>query len=188
MFSWPTLAHSMLKPINPNEIQVDNEGGIINSGQSTSNEDIFNTVNTLVEQGTPAALDWGTKGITVIFIAAVLLMIMAIIFKNGQWQKFAQSSMLWSFIAMMVIRAIPLTILSIQGGMDVDDAFNTMIAGLTQLSLFLGVTGIMLSFLFRFIHKLIKHPEYHRWSKNVFSMSLLMMLFALVGPLLFSVL
>ncbi|SPU40735.1 double stranded beta helix domain-containing protein [Lysinibacillus capsici] len=115
-------------------------------------------------------------------------MIMSIIFKNGQWQKWGQSTMLWSFLAMLALRAIPLTILSVRSGMDVNEAFTALISSLTQIAIFLGVIGVLLSLLFKFAYKLIEHPEYHRWSKNVLNVSIIMMFFAMIGPFVFGIL
>ena len=50
--------------------------------------------------------------------------------------------------------------------MDVDEAFSTALIAISQITLFIALTALMLSLLFRFAYKLIKHPEYHRWSKT----------------------
>lgn len=136
---------------------------------------------------TLSVMDWGTKGIGILFIIGVLLMILALIFKNGQWQKYAQTTMLFSFISMLMVRGTAIVILSFRNGMDIDDALSGGLIALVQISIFLGVTGILISFLLKLAYKLIEHPEYHRWSKNVLNVSILMILFSLVGPYLFSI-
>lgn len=159
---------------------------IVNEGNNM--DGVIDQLVELGGVGTVSFMDWGIKAITILFILGVILMIMSIIFKNGQWQKWGQSTMLWSFLSMLLVRAIPISILSFRNGVDVDEAFSALILSLTQIAIFLGVIGILLSFLFKFANKLIEHPEYHRWSKNVFNVSLIMMAFAFIAPFVFGIL
>ncbi|MCM3389980.1 hypothetical protein M3649_17820 [Ureibacillus chungkukjangi] len=180
------LLSTMFLPSNDQDVDVNEKGEILtNSG--TSREEVSNSLIELGSTGALKAMDWGVNAITIVFIVGVIMMIMAIIFKVGQWQKFAQTTMLWSFISMLLLRAIPITILSFRSDADVDQAFSAALAALCQVAIFVGVTGILLSFLFRFGYKLIEHPEYHRWSKNILNVSVIMIFFALVGPFLFGI-
>ncbi|MFJ7890387.1 hypothetical protein ACIQYL_20205 [Lysinibacillus xylanilyticus] len=176
--------------LNPGKFLKDptNKDGQIIVDENNQLDGLLDKISSNSGINTLSIMDWGIKAITVMFILGVLLMIMAIIFKNGQWQKWGQSTMLWSFIAMLGIRAIPLTILSVKSGMDVNEAFTALISSLSQMAIFLGVIGLLLSLLFKFAFRLIEHPEYHRWSKNVLNVSLLMMLFATIGPFVFGIL
>jgi len=179
-----TLLH-IPAPVDPESVHVD-ENGIITENSS----DAQSMLDTLLDIGTIGVVkvvDWGTSIITMIFVVAVILMIISSIFKVGQWQKFAQNTMLWSFIAMLFLRAIPITILSLQSEQDIDQAISSGLIALSQITIFIGITGVLLSLLFKFGYKLIEHPEYHRWSKNVLSVSTLMIFFALVGPQLFRI-
>lgn len=184
----PTLASiNVLDPLNQEKKElIDQENGqLINSNPDVISN-LVDNIASFSNGGPGMLMDWGAKAITVLFILGIILMIMSIIFKNGQWQKTAQALMLWSFISLLMVRAIPITILSFKSGVDVDDAFTALLASLSQIAIFLGVVGIMLSFLFRFAHKLIDHPEYHRWSKNVLNVSIIMMFFAAVAPFIFN--
>ncbi|MDD1505322.1 hypothetical protein PVA17_21615 [Lysinibacillus sp. CNPSo 3705] len=138
-------------------------------------------------KATEKIFTWGINAITIMFLCAVIMMIMAIIFKNGQWQKFAQTLMLWTFLGMLSLRAVPMIILSFRSEGDVDDAFSTVLLAISQMTIFIGLIALMLSLLFRLAHKLIAHPEYHRWSKNTLNVSLMMILFALIGPFIFGI-
>lgn len=176
----------ILDPTKQNNEIISKDGQII-----PNDSNIDGVIDHLLEisgVSTVSFMDWGIKAITILFILGVILMIMAIIFKNGQWQKWGQSTMLWSFLSMLIVRAIPITILSFRNGVDVNEAFSALILSLTQMAIFLGVIGVLLSYLFKFAYKLIEHPEYHRWSKNVFNVSLIMMMFALIAPFVFGIL
>lgn len=180
------LQNALLNPLKQDDVQVD-ENGIVVSGGGTSLDEVSNTLSILSGQGSLKIVHWGTMVITAIFIIAVLLMILSIIFKVGQWQKTAQTTMLWSFAGMLLMRAIPIVILSFQSDTDIDQAFSTLIPALSQLTVFIGIAGIVLSLLFRFAYKLIEHPEYHRWSKNAMNVSVMMILFAIVSPFIFGI-
>ncbi|MEV6689047.1 hypothetical protein AB0N28_27505, partial [Streptomyces sp. NPDC051130] len=176
--------------LDPNKIVKEpiTENGQLKVNDGNDIDGIIDKLTAFSGSGTLNVMDWGVKAITVLFILGVLLMIMSIIFKNGQWQKWGQSTMLWSFLAMLALRAIPLIILSVRSGMDVNEAFTALISSLTQIAIFLGVIGVLLSLLFKFAYKLIEHPEYHRWSKNVLNVSIIMMFFAMIGPFVFGIL
>ncbi|MGE7843637.1 hypothetical protein ACQKNX_23010 [Lysinibacillus sp. NPDC093712] len=147
---------------------------------------LYSNLTELGAKGTEKVFSWGISAITILFLCAVIMMIMAILFRNGQWQKFAQTTMLWSFLSMIAIRAIPIVVLSFRSELDVDDAFSTALIAISQITIFIGLTALMLSLLFRFAYKLIEHPEYHRWSKNTLNISIMMIFFALIGPYIFA--
>lgn len=161
-----------------NHLIIPNENGL---------DSFVNTANELGAKGIEKVFTWGINAITIIFLCAVIMMILAILFRNGQWQKFAQTTMLWTFLSMLLLRAIPIVILSFRSEMDVDEAFSTALIAISQITLFIALTALMLSLLFRFAYKLIKHPEYHRWSKNTLNVSVMMAIFAIVGPYIFAI-
>lgn len=130
-------------------------------------------------------VDWGSIVIAILFVIGIVMMLASIMFKNGQWQKWGQGTMLMSFLALLAIRAFPVVILSFRTGNDINDALTDGLAVFSQIALFLCVVGILLSILFRFAYVLIKHPEYHRWSKNVFNVSTMMIFVALIAPYIF---
>lgn len=182
---------NLLLNASPFLIDPSKNGGIDNNGNivvgDTKLDGTISVIEKIAGNGTLSIFDWGVKVIAIIFVLAVLLMIMAFIFKNGQWQKWGQSTMMISFVAMLLIRAIPIIILSFRSEMDVTESLNGALGALSQVAIFLGVVGIMLSLLFKFAYKLIEHPEYHRWSKNVLNVSVLMMILALGGPVIFGI-
>ncbi|MBQ0140376.1 MAG: hypothetical protein KBT36_13905 [Kurthia sp.] len=130
-------------------------------------------------------VDWGSIVIAILFVIGVVMMLVSIMFRNGQWQKWGQGTMLMAFLALLAIRAFPIVILSFKSGTDINDALTDGLAVFSQIALFLCVVGILLSILFRFAYALIKHPEYHRWSKNVLNVSIMMIFVALIAPYIF---
>lgn len=172
-------------PINPSTGNLDENHMIVQDGNAF--DEVVNDLFDLGGKATEKIFTWGINVITIVFLCAVIMMIMSILFKNGQWQKFAQTTMLWTFLSMVMLRAVPTIILSFRSEGDVDDAFSTALLAISQITIFIGLIALMLSLLFRLAHKLIEHPEYHRWSKNTLNVSLMMILFALIGPYIFGI-
>ena len=170
-------------PLKPSSGNFDENHMIVADENSFS--EVVTSLQDLGAKSTEKIFTWGINCITIIFLCAVIMMIMAILFKNGQWQKFAQTTMLWTFLGMLAIRAVPIVILSFRSENDVDVAFSTALIAISQFTIFIGLTALMLSLLFRLAYKLIEHPEYHRWSKNTLNVSIMMIFFALIGPYLF---
>lgn len=133
------------------------------------------------------AYSWGITIITGLFVVGTLVMIMSVLFKNGQWQKYAQGTMFFSFLVMLLLRGLPILVLSIHNANDIDVLLRDGLISLSYAAVFLGLISISVSLLFRFGYNLIEHPEFHRWSKNLISVSVLMVLLAIVIPLLFPI-
>lgn len=151
----------------------------------------YNWMDEIIQIGATGALkffDWGILGITILFLVGIITMIMAMIFKNGQWQKYSQLTMFWSFVTMLILRGVPLIIFSTRSGSDIDESFDVLITAISQLAIFVGFLGITVSLLFKFGNHLIEHPEFYRWSKNVRNVSIVMMIFALTAPTIFALL
>ncbi len=131
---------------------------------------------------------WSVVILTILFVAGTLVMILSALFKNGQWQKYGQITMLMSFLTMLVLRGLPIIILSIQSAADVDLLLRETLSLLGFGAVFLCLISIAVSFLFNFGYQLIAHPEFHRWAKNLRGVAALMLIFAVVIPWLFPLL
>ncbi|MDQ0271242.1 vacuolar-type H+-ATPase subunit I/STV1 [Cytobacillus purgationiresistens] len=154
----------------------------------TSSKTLFGGVMESLGSLVSPLYSWGITIITIIFLAGVVAMIMSILFRNGQWQKYGQSTIYISFIVLLILRGLPILILSMQSSQDVDALLNSAITMLSYSALYLGLISIAVSLLFRLGYKLIEHPDFHRWSKNLVSVSLLMMAFAVLVPYVFPLL
>lgn len=153
-----------------------------------SNGGLFDSINGTGMESAIKALHWAVEFITIIFVIGVIVMIFSIIFKHSQWQKYAQSTLLWSFLALIIFKALPFIIFSVQKFSDVDNLFETTLTVVQQAALYIGIVGISLSLLFKFAHKLIKHPEFFKWQKTSRNMSIIMIFFSIIGPFVFSLL
>lgn len=150
-----------------------------------SSNELFGGITKGIDQIFAPIYSWGVSIITALFIIGTVVMIASIIFKNGQWQQYGQRTMLFSFVGMLLMRGMPILILSIQNSNDFDSLLNKVIDVLSYSTIYIGFVGIAVSFLFRFGHKLIEHPDFHRWSRHLLSVSIIMIMFAIIVPYVF---
>lgn len=147
--------------------------------------DFLSGIVTGFGNGLVPAYSWGITVITSTFVLGALMMILSALFKNGQWQKIGQNSMFWSFISLLLMRGLPILILSIQNSQDIDSLLSDFIITLSYSAIFLGVLSIAASLLFKFGYKLIEHPEFHRRSRTLVMVSIIMVCLSLVIPVIF---
>ncbi|MEK5071751.1 hypothetical protein [Sporosarcina sp. FSL K6-1508] len=161
-FNIPTNDQAEIKPVNSDRLL----GGIIGDMSGIM----------------APVYKWGVNFITIVFVVGTIVMILSALFKNGQWQKFGQISMLISFITMLLLRGLPIIILSVRNSSDIDILIQETLSLLGFSAVFLCLISIGVSFLFGFGYRLIEHPEFHRWAKSLRAVSILMVLFAIVIP------
>lgn len=125
---------------------------------------------------------WAIDIFTITFLVGTIVMILSIMFKNGQWQKYAQSTMLITFIVMLLMRGVPIIMLSITSPDDIDMMLLSGVNVLGVVAIFIAAISLPISMLFKFGYHLIEHPKYHRWSRNLLSVAALMTALALIIP------
>lgn len=153
--------------------------------EAVSGDSLFGGILNDLEELLGPVYGYGVTIITAFFIIGSVVMVMSILFKNGQWQKYGQTTMLFSFLGMMTLRGLPVVVLSIHSMADLGLLLHYFLKVLSYSTVFIAFVGIAASFLFRFGHRLIDHPDFYRWSKNLFTVSLIMMSFAIAIPLIF---
>ncbi|WP_211656180.1 hypothetical protein [Planococcus alpniumensis] len=134
--------------------------------------------------GTPL-YGWAIDIFTLLFVVGTLVMILSIAFKNGQWQKYAQGTMLTSFVILLLMRGLPIIMLSMNTREDIDILFAAGVAFLSATTILMAVMSIGISADFKFNYHLIEHPKYNRWSKNLFYVAMLMTFLAVLVPWFF---
>lgn len=125
---------------------------------------------------------WAIDFITITFLLGTIVMILSIMFKNGQWQKYAQGTMLITFVVMLLMRGVPIIVLSITSPDDIDMMLLSGVNVLGAVAIFIAAISLPISLLFKFGYHLIEHPKYHRWSRNLLSVAALMTALALIIP------
>lgn len=128
---------------------------------------------------------WAIDIFTVMFVIGTIVMIMSIAFKNGQWQKYAQGTMLITFVIMLLMRGLPIILLSINSTEDVDILFTAGVSLLSAVAIMIAAMSMGISADFKFNYHMIEHPKYHRWSRNLFGVAVLMTFLAILVPWIF---
>lgn len=156
------------------------------NGKSTESSDSFldNIYSDVSGLGTPL-YGWAIDLFTILFVVGTLVMILSIAFKNGQWQKYAQGTMLTSFVILLLMRGLPIIMLSMNTKEDIDILFAAGVAFLSATTIMMAVMSVGISADFKFNYHLIEHPKYNRWSKNLFYVAILMTFLAVLVPWFF---
>lgn len=127
----------------------------------------------------------GVNFFSISFVLGVIVMIMALITKNGQWMKWATGSMIFSFVTMLMMRVSVYFLFStdVFHFMDIfTDFLDTFKATALIFTPFMLIAGLRL----RKIHESTKQPEYYRWSNRVITGSGLLCVLAVLAPWLFA--
>lgn len=146
---------------------------------------LYDIVQSFGQSSLVPAYGWGITIITSTFVIGALMMILSALFKNGQWQKFGQNSMFFSFITLLLMRGLPILILSIRNTNDIDLLLHEFIITLSHSAIYLGVISIAASGLFKFGHNLVGHPEFYRRSRTLVMVSVIIVGLSLAIPKIF---
>lgn len=124
----------------------------------------------------------GFKLFSIIFVAAILAMAGAITVKNGQWMKWSSNAMIFTLIAIILLKVIPILFLTI----DVS-GFNQILTSITELivhSLFyIAFAMFLISLFLKMLHRMFKHPKYFKWSRSLITGSILVIVLSVIMPI-----
>ncbi|WP_209124489.1 hypothetical protein [Alkalihalobacillus sp. BA299] len=131
--------------------------------------------------------NFGINMLTILFIAAIISMAFAIITKTGQWMKWATGTMVFSFIALLILRIGPIIFLT-TNAVGITLIVSDTVGFLKAVSFWAAIGMILVGLYIRLLHKVVSdHPEYFRWSKGLFVGALILGVLSGVIPLLFKV-
>lgn len=153
--------------------------------EQVSTESLFSGILSDISGSAVIFFDLVATFLVIAFMFGIIFMLLSFLMKNGQWQKFAQGTMMGSFFALLVIRGYPILVYSVQNSEEFASFFEQTAIVLSYTSLFIGLISIAVSFLFKFGHRLIEHQDFYRWSKNLFGVAVVMMIFSVVVPIVF---
>ncbi|BAR87647.1 MULTISPECIES: hypothetical protein [Bacillus cereus group] len=169
-----------------NDVSSSFKDGLNNRMKTTEKEDSFgSSIIQKIEGLYAPAFKVGVNIFSISFVLGVIVMVMALITKNGQWMKWATGSMIFSFISMMSIRLSVYFLFS-------SDVFSFMNIFTDFLDLFKATALIFTPFMLiagirlRRIHESTKQPEYYRWANRVITGSCLLCMLAVLAPWLFA--
>jgi hypothetical protein len=131
--------------------------------------------------------NFGINILTILFIAAIISMAFAIITKTGHWMKWATGTMIFSFIALLILRIGPILFLT-TNVVGITLIVSYTVHFLKAIAFWAAIGMILVGLYIRLLHKVVSnHPEYFRWSKGLFVGAFILGLLSGVIPLLFKV-
>ncbi|MGC7930662.1 hypothetical protein ACP3VS_18785 [Lysinibacillus sp. VIII_CA] len=119
---------------------------------------------------------------TVFFLVACFILMMATVFKVGQWKKYAQLMALSSMFILLGVRGAPFIFLGLATITQIGNWLEIIVLIVTQAVIFASLIGIIVSMTFQHGYKLIDHPEFRKNHRAIFTMSILMFLTATFLP------
>ncbi|UNL87529.1 hypothetical protein [Priestia koreensis] len=179
MFSSQThvFASSDIPNFVPKQGDMKIEAKRIDSGTSFMSD----TLNGLL----PKVMDVGIKVITIMFVAAVIVMAFALLMKNGQWTKIGTGVMMGSFVAIIMLRVVPIFMLT-SDRMNITLFVNDTLDLLKHISFVAAIGMVIIGLFIRFLHQLLNHPDYFRWSKRLYIGALILTILSTFIPILFT--
>lgn len=131
--------------------------------------------------------NFGINILTIFFVAAVISMAFSIITKTGHWMKWATGTMIFSFIALLILRIGPILFLT-TNVVGITLIVSDTVYFLKEIAFWAAIGMVLIGAIIRLLHKIVSnHPEYFRWSKSLFVGAFILGLLAGVIPLLFKV-
>jgi hypothetical protein len=146
-----------------------------------SMDEDFGLTNSMLEGAMPIVYGTGMTLITIVFVVAVIVLVMAMIFKNGQWTKWSTGVMITTLIFILFLRGLPILFFSsdaIGWTVIIDDGLRLAVS----IGIYVSLTMLLVGLLFRLNYKLINHKEYLRWSKRLYVGSVLTAVLITVMP------
>ncbi|MGE7692012.1 hypothetical protein ACQKMI_22780 [Lysinibacillus sp. NPDC097214] len=119
---------------------------------------------------------------TVMFLIACFILMMATVFKVGQWKKYSQLMALFSMFTLIGVRGAPFIFLGLTTIAQIDNWLEIIVLLVTQAVIFASLIGIVVSMTFQHGYKLIEHPEFRKNHRAILTMSVLMFLTATFLP------
>ncbi|KAA0794856.1 hypothetical protein [Bacillus sp. BPN334] len=168
------------------ELSSSFQKGLNNRAKTSEKDDSFgSSIIQKIEGMYAPTFKTGVNIFSILFVLGVIVMVMALITKNGQWMKWATGSMIFSFVSMMSLRLGVYFLFSsdVVSFMNIfTDFLDLFKATALIFTPFMLIAGIRL----RRIHESTKQPEYYRWSNRVITGSCFLCMLAVLAPWLFA--
>jgi len=131
--------------------------------------------------------NFGINILTILFVAAIISMAFSIVTKTGHWMKWATGTMIFSFIALLILRIGPILFLT-TNAVGITLIVSDAVHFLKAIAFWAAIGMVLVGLYIRILHKVVSnHPEYFRWSKGLFVGSMILGFLSGVIPLLFKV-
>ncbi|MEN0651372.1 hypothetical protein NSQ82_20570 [Caldifermentibacillus hisashii] len=118
---------------------------------------------------------------TIMFLFGIVRIGYALITKTGQVMKFSTGILIWVPITVFFIRLFMIFVFTTDGK-TVTLLASDIIQLLKSSGYYFSIGMILVGLVFNLFYKLIKHPEYGRWSKRLWGSSAILILLVTIMP------
>lgn len=145
---------------------------IINQGNSNFQDNVSGLGDT-INSFAPSVSFIFSAIFTIMFLFGVVRMGYAIITKTGHVMKFSTGILIWIPITFFIIK-IFIILLFTTNGTNGTLLASDIIKLIKTTTYFTSVGMILVGFILFFIYRLIHHPEFGRWSKRLWAISIVL--------------
>lgn len=144
-------------------------------------DDFSNAVINPVESSFAKLFNIGFIIFTIIFVSALISLAGAVTLKNGQWMKWSSTTMIFTLIAILLLRLIPILFLTISvSGFTI--LLQNIITLMVSSLFYLSVGMFLISLFLKMLYKMFEHPKYFKWSRALFTGSIIILVLSTFTP------
>lgn len=143
---------------------------IYNRGSQSSFEELMYKWSDSINSAAPTISFFFNAIFTIMFLYGVIRMGYSMVTKTGQVMKFSTNLMIWVPITVFLIRVLVL-IMFTTTEKNVTLLASDMISLIQHIGYYFAIGMILIGLSLYLFHRLIRHPEYGRWSKRLWSLA-----------------
>lgn len=147
-----------------------------------SAEGFTNGIGQAAGSMTASVVEIGFYLFAIMFVCGVVALAAAITLKHGQWMKWATNTMIFTMIAILLIRLGPILFLTLNlvgFKLLLQYTISTIVVALFYIS----VGMLLVSLFLKMLHQMFEHPKYFKWSRNLFNGSIIVLLLSTFAPI-----
>jgi len=134
-----------------------------------------------IDAAVPVIYEWGILIFTFLFVVSIIGMIISIQLRHGQWMKWSSTTMLFTFLTVLLLRLGPIFVLTMNVT-DITLLLTKSVAFLQEFVLYAAIVAMLIGIFYRSFYKIHKHDGYDRWSKGLFVGAAVLVILSFVTP------
>lgn len=143
----------------------------------------------LVEKGfglIPTAYEMVIKILSILLIAAVIWMAASFITKNPQWMQWSKTTLLSTFITLLIIRLTPILFLT-NDVTQIKLIINKSITLLMQTGVHASIAMLLIAWFIHFLYIMHENPAHYKWARSMLFGSIVVLVLSLLLPNILSI-
>ena len=155
---------------------------VTEKNDSTGDTEAFaSNVSYTIGDLTANIVEIGFNLFSILFVSAVVALAAAITLKHGQWMKWSTNTMIFTLIAILLIRLGPILFLTVNL-IGFKQLLQYTIHAVVTALFYISVGMMLISLFLNMLHRMFEHPKYFKWSRNLLNGSLIVFILSIFAP------